>query len=93
MIKVMIMITMIRLSHRFLIQIVMIGIIRMPRRRQSFDDDMINCDNDQNHDHNQHQEHNDQIITIVGKKWEPRNTVPGPFSAKIRKVNQNSECR
>merc|ERR1712055_452841 len=28
---------------------------------------------------------------IVGKKWEPRNPVPGPFSAKIRKVNQNSE--
>ena len=27
----------------------------------------------------------------VGKKWEPRNPVPGPFSAKIRKVNQNSE--
>ena len=30
---------------------------------------------------------------IVGKKWEPRNPVPGPFSAKIRKVNQNSESR
>ena len=29
----------------------------------------------------------------VGKKWEPRNLVPGPFSAKIRKVNQNSENR
>ena len=29
----------------------------------------------------------------VGKKWEPRNPVPGPFSAKIRKVNQNSESR
>merc|ERR1712055_613373 len=28
---------------------------------------------------------------IVGKKWEPRNPVPGPFSAKNRKVNQNSE--
>ena len=28
---------------------------------------------------------------IVGKKWEPRNPVPGPFSAKIRKLNQNSE--
>merc|ERR1712055_625726 len=32
-------------------------------------------------------------ISIVGKKWEPRNPVPGPFSAKIRKVNQNSESR
>ena len=31
--------------------------------------------------------------SIVGKKWEPRNPVPGPFSAKIRKVNQNSESR
>ena len=30
---------------------------------------------------------------IVGKKWEPRNPVPGPFSAKIRKVNQNSKSR
>ena len=29
----------------------------------------------------------------VGKKWEPRNPVPGPFSAKIWKVNQNSERR
>merc|ERR1712032_1640927 len=28
---------------------------------------------------------------IVGKKWEPRNPVPGPFSAKIRKVDENSE--
>ena len=27
------------------------------------------------------------------KKWEPRNPVPGPFLAKIRKVNQNSESR
>ena len=27
------------------------------------------------------------------KKVEPRNPVPGPFSAKIRKVNQNSESR
>ena len=32
-------------------------------------------------------------VNIVGKKWEPRNPVPGPFSAKIRKVNQNSESR
>ena len=30
---------------------------------------------------------------IVGKKWEPRNPVPGPFLAKIQKVNQNSESR
>ena len=28
---------------------------------------------------------------IVGKKWEPRNPVPGPFLAKIRKVDENSE--
>ena len=28
-----------------------------------------------------------KIITcIVAKKWKPRNPVPGPFSAKIRKV-------
>merc|ERR1712116_104406 len=33
------------------------------------------------------------FVGIVGKKWEPRNPVPGPFSAKIRKVNQNSESR
>ena len=33
------------------------------------------------------------VGNIVGKKWEPRNPVPGPFSAKIRKVNQNSESR
>ena len=32
-------------------------------------------------------------MIIVGKKWEPRNPVPGPFSPKIRKVNQNSESR
>ena len=35
----------------------------------------------------------DNFRSIVGKKWEPRNPVPGPFSAKIRKVNQNSESR
>ena len=35
----------------------------------------------------------DNLEDIVGKKWEPRNPVPGPFSAKIRKVNQNSESR
>ena len=29
----------------------------------------------------------------VGKKWEPRNPVPGPFSAKIQKVNENSESK
>merc|ERR1712212_246878 len=34
-----------------------------------------------------------RVAGIVGKKWEPRNPVPGPFSAKIRKVNQNSESR
>ena len=33
------------------------------------------------------------VVIRVGKKWEPRNPVPGPFSAKIRKVNQNSESR
>ena len=27
------------------------------------------------------------------KCWEPRNPVPSPFSAKIRKVNQNLESR
>ena len=32
-------------------------------------------------------------LIIVGQKWEPRNPVPGPFSAKIRKINQNSESR
>ena len=35
----------------------------------------------------------DDSLDRVGKKWEPRNPVPGPFSAKIRKVNQNSESR
>ena len=35
----------------------------------------------------------EDVLDIVGKKWEPRNPVPGPFSAKIRKVNQNSESR
>ena len=29
----------------------------------------------------------------VGKKWEIGNPVPGPFLAKIQKVNQNSESR
>ena len=29
----------------------------------------------------------------VGKRWEPRNPVPGPFLAKIRKVNKNWESR
>ena len=29
----------------------------------------------------------------VGKKWDPRNPVPSPFLAKIRKVNQDSESR
>ena len=33
------------------------------------------------------------VGNIVGKKWEPRNPDPGPFLAKIRKVNQNSESR
>ena len=33
------------------------------------------------------------LASRVGKKWEPRNPVPGPFSAKIRKVNQNPERR
>ena len=36
---------------------------------------------------------NDHLVSKVGKKWETRNPVPGPFSAKIRKVNQNSESR
>merc|ERR1712001_696729 len=31
------------------------------------------------------------ITSIVGKKWEPRNPVPGPFLTKIRKVDENSE--
>ena len=34
-----------------------------------------------------------ELAARVGLKWEPRNPVPGPFSAKIRKVNQNSESR
>ena len=34
-----------------------------------------------------------QYSSRVGKKWEPRNPVPGPFSAKIPKVNQSSESR
>ena len=25
-------------------------------------------------------------MTIIAKKWEPRNPIPGPFSAQIRKV-------
>ena len=33
------------------------------------------------------------LLSRVGKKWEPRNPVPGPFSAKIRKVNQIPESR
>ena len=32
-----------------------------------------------------------QYSSRVGKKWEPRNPVPGPFSAKIWKVNENLE--
>ena len=35
----------------------------------------------------------DQPIVRVGKKWEPRNAVPGPFSVKIWKVIQNSKSR
>ena len=34
-----------------------------------------------------------EVRDRVGKKWEPMNPVPGPFSAKIRKVNQNPESR
>ena len=32
-----------------------------------------------------------QYSSRVGKKWEPRNPVPGPLSAKIPNVNQSSE--
>ena len=66
-------------------------------------------DHHHEHDHDHHYDHQhlraetplalqnanhfSPLVGIVGKKWEPRNPVPGPFSAKIRKVNQNSESR
>ena len=48
------------------------------------DDDVDNEDEDGDSDENIF-----WIVIRVGKKWEPRNPVPGPFSAKIRKVNQD----